>query len=114
MNANAQVYYNVEKPSYSGEVIVALQTAPAAALLVGRNDLWLKSVEQPEAGWSEWELSATTDLLAPVVSPELMQKYRSDPRSKAWLIKLRLPEYWRQVGWPEQCRPLGEDDFECG
>lgn len=23
------------------------------------------------------------------------------------------PNYWRQVGFPPQCRPLGDKDFEC-
>ncbi|MFU8832966.1 MAG: hypothetical protein ACNA7J_12550, partial [Wenzhouxiangella sp.] len=22
-------------------------------------------------------------------------------------------DYWREHGWPEKCRPIGEDDFEC-
>ncbi len=21
--------------------------------------------------------------------------------------------YWQEHGWPDLCRPLGEDDFEC-
>jgi hypothetical protein len=24
-----------------------------------------------------------------------------------------LPEYWRKHGFPAQCRPMGESDFEC-
>jgi hypothetical protein len=24
-----------------------------------------------------------------------------------------LPEYWRKHGFPPQCRPVGESDFEC-
>ena len=24
-----------------------------------------------------------------------------------------LPEYWRKHGFPPQCRPIGEADFEC-
>jgi hypothetical protein len=24
-----------------------------------------------------------------------------------------LPEYWRKHGFPSQCRPIGESDFEC-
>jgi hypothetical protein len=23
-------------------------------------------------------------------------------------------DYWREYGWPDSCRPLGNDDFECG
>jgi len=35
------------------------------------------------------------------------------PRRKAIMIELQLPEYWRKHGFPVQCRPLGDDDFEC-
>jgi tetratricopeptide (TPR) repeat protein len=44
---------------------------------------------------------------------------REDP---AWLTSqgrkqamqhLHLPEYWRKHGFPPQCRPVGESDFEC-
>lgn len=35
------------------------------------------------------------------------------PRSKTYLQAARLPEYWRKVGWPDMCSPIGEDDFEC-
>jgi len=26
----------------------------------------------------------------------------------------RFVAYWREKGWPSLCRPLGDDDFECG
>jgi hypothetical protein len=42
-----------------------------------------------------------------------MHQFRADPSTKAYLIELRLPEYWRKVGWPDICQPIGEDDFEC-
>jgi hypothetical protein len=29
------------------------------------------------------------------------------------MIELGLPEYWREHGFPPQCRPMGHDDFEC-
>ncbi len=36
------------------------------------------------------------------------------PRAKAVIAEVGLPDYWREVGWPTFCRPLGGDDFECG
>jgi TolB-like protein/Flp pilus assembly protein TadD len=40
--------------------------------------------------------------------------YRADPRFKEVLLGLRLPEYWRTSGnWPDMCRPLGDEDFQC-
>lgn len=37
-----------------------------------------------------------------------------DPRIKAKLIEYGFVAYWRKKGWPQGCRPLGDDDFECG
>ena len=32
-----------------------------------------------------------------------------------YVMQAGLVDYWRQSGkWGEMCRPLGEDDFECG
>ena len=30
------------------------------------------------------------------------------------VLELGLVDYWREFGWSEHCRPVGEDDFECG
>jgi TolB-like protein/Tfp pilus assembly protein PilF len=32
---------------------------------------------------------------------------------KAIMDKLGAPAYWRKYGFPPNCRPLGEEDFEC-
>lgn len=37
-----------------------------------------------------------------------------DPRVKAKLVEYGFVDYWREKGWPNVCRPLGADDFECG
>ena len=37
-----------------------------------------------------------------------------DPRFKAKLVEYGFVRYWREKGWPQGCRPLGESDFECG
>lgn len=38
----------------------------------------------------------------------------SDPRYKPMLIDAGLVRYWHARGWPKRCRPVGDDDFECG
>jgi TolB-like protein len=35
------------------------------------------------------------------------------PKVKALLRNVGLVDYWRATGWPDRCRPKGEDDFEC-
>ena len=37
---------------------------------------------------------------------------RSQSR-KRLMQSWHLPEYWRKHGFPPQCRPIGESDFEC-
>ncbi len=32
---------------------------------------------------------------------------------KDHLYRIGLVDFWRDVGWPDFCRPLGDDDFEC-
>ncbi len=39
--------------------------------------------------------------------------FRKSPYFKKLLIKLNFPEFWREFGFPPNCRPLGYDDFEC-
>ncbi len=38
---------------------------------------------------------------------------RRHPRFKPLVTSLGFPGYWRQRGWPEYCRAVGENDFEC-
>ena len=37
-----------------------------------------------------------------------------DSRVKARLVEFGFVAYWRERGWPDGCRPLGDVDFECG
>jgi TolB-like protein len=38
----------------------------------------------------------------------------ADPRIRNLLREYGFVAYWREKGWPALCRPLGDDDFECG
>jgi hypothetical protein len=37
----------------------------------------------------------------------------TDARAHAFLREAGFEAYWREKGWPPQCRPLGDTDFEC-
>jgi TolB-like protein len=91
----------------------ALLYNPSMAFHAGRYDLWLTSLTKARNQWPEWYISPLLDLYSPTGSPERLRRFRSDPRTKAYLEELNLPEYWRQVGWPDICQPVGEDDFVC-
>ena len=42
-----------------------------------------------------------------------MHDVRQLPRFKAFVTELGLVEYWREFGWPDLCRPIGDEDFAC-
>jgi hypothetical protein len=29
------------------------------------------------------------------------------------VVALGLPDYWREFGWPDHCRPVNDSQFEC-
>ena len=43
----------------------------------------------------------------------LFREVRQMDEFKAYMREIGLVEYWRQYGWPDLCRPVGADDFEC-
>ncbi|MGI9221974.1 MAG: winged helix-turn-helix domain-containing protein [Woeseiaceae bacterium] len=58
------------------------------------------------------ELSKSSIRLYAVWYP-LMAEVRQSQGFKELMTDLSLVAYWRAVGWPDQCRPLGAEDFEC-
>ncbi len=80
------------------------------AYVSGNYELWLTMK------WRNPELPFFTTfsrVLAPLVTPEQVKQNLANPRTHELVQALRLPEYWRKVGWPDMCSPVGEDDFEC-
>jgi len=43
----------------------------------------------------------------------VMQETRHLPRFKIFIREIGLVEYWNEFGWPDICRPLDNDNFEC-
>ena len=41
-------------------------------------------------------------------------EFRTTPQFKAIIRQLGAFEYWQARGFPPQCKPVGDDDFECG
>jgi tetratricopeptide (TPR) repeat protein len=44
---------------------------------------------------------------------EAFAPLRKTERFKALARRSGLVDYWRERGWPDLCRPVGADDFEC-
>jgi hypothetical protein len=40
-------------------------------------------------------------------------EFRHTTYFKQFVRNNNLLTYWREAGFPKQCRPVGEDDFEC-
>jgi hypothetical protein len=41
-------------------------------------------------------------------------EFRMTPQFKTIMRQLGVFEYWQVRGFPPQCKPIGDDDFECG
>jgi TolB-like protein len=41
------------------------------------------------------------------------QRYRQSPQFRDYAKKAGFLDYWHEAGFPELCRPVGDDDFEC-
>jgi len=41
-------------------------------------------------------------------------EFRTTPQFKAVISEMGIFEYWKARGFPPQCKPVGDDDFECG
>jgi len=39
---------------------------------------------------------------------------RTTLQLKAIIREVGIFEYWQARGFPPQCKPIGDDDFECG
>ena len=81
------------------------------ARVSGNYELWLAiKWHQPDPP----HFTIFSRVLAPIVTAEQVKQNLAKPRTHELVQALRLPEYWREVGWPDMCRPIGEHDFECG
>lgn len=88
--------------------------SPSVAFHADRYDIWLAAVMESKEEWVEWFISPLLELYSTSAPAEKLNRFRSDPGTKAYLEDLRLPGYWRDVGWPDMCQPIGEVDFSCG
>ena len=61
---------------------------------------------------AEGNLSAGGPALGAIWQPEAAA-LRRDPRMTRLVEKLGLLPVWQEYGWPDLCRPVGDDEFEC-
>ncbi len=68
--------------------------------------LWLQQYDQVSTAW---DFSAALGCQWDVGLP----RFRNSSGFKAILEKLGVPNYWREHGFPPQCRPVGARDYVC-
>ena len=73
----------------------------------GDADLFFRSIAVTQAPQQRY--AASYPLFMPIAAA-----FVGDPRATQLLREYGYEAYWRQRGWPANCRPLDEDDFECG
>ena len=126
----------------TGDRSMALLTAATIPALKGSPSLlWVRALENPDADHSEawreyreWAESANVnlelypDLVAAFGQYEhvhldnvasawmwypVYSRFRESDRFKVLMRKFGFYDLWKARGFPEQCRPIGDDDFEC-
>jgi hypothetical protein len=116
------------------EQLVASWNDPAAALAVVRNSY--PALDNQSSGYqgllrlafgataarlgdSELALTAFEDSMAwspgqlYLIWRPVFRDMRQLPRFKTFMREMGLLDYWQEYGWPDLCRPVGNDDFEC-
>ena len=95
------------------EMLTALDYFPLFAAWAGEDDLWAETFW--DSSWSKyWENGP--GMVAGLTSPVLDGKFRhliSHPETHEKIKVMKLPEYWRENGWPQGCEPIGDDDIKC-
>jgi TolB-like protein len=81
---------------------------------------WAQGQDRPVRSWMNELLAVKAyELLAPfdfgnhwIWLPQ-SEEFRKTPYFRDMLRQHGWLDYWEEKGFPPQCRPLGEDDFEC-
>ncbi|MGB7453776.1 MAG: hypothetical protein WBM36_16765 [Lysobacterales bacterium] len=92
------------------ETFKTLLWVPTLAMLANRPDIFFDLVSDTR---DTTRYTYATEIYNPGLPADETRVVRELPQTKAFLKDVRLPEYWRKVGWPDICSPIGEDDFEC-
>ena len=79
---------------------------PALVAVKGDADLFFKVIGNPRD--RDKRFDTFRQLACPSAAAML-----TDARAHAFLREAGFEAYWREKGWPPQCRPLGDSDFEC-
>jgi hypothetical protein len=86
---------------------------------IAKLDQWLnRQGTDPKWRIDEWIALGAYDRVEPVVDINQIwlpssSGFRKSDYFKPLVNQIGLHRYWREYEFPPQCRPIGEEDFEC-
>jgi TolB-like protein len=75
---------------------------------LGETDVIFTTIDSWFATGDAWQLDTYSMTVMWASRP-----FIADARFKPLVMRLGLVDLWKKQGWPDKCRPKGEDDFEC-
>jgi len=106
----------LEDPVSARAALRKFYADPAYADLGGVTAItrWAAHFDDPELALAALrKANEVSHVLMTAIWGRTWQTVRTDPAFKGFVTDLGLVAYWREAGWPDKCRPLGDDDFEC-
>jgi tetratricopeptide (TPR) repeat protein len=68
----------------------------------------------PEAFFEQVrKIQAVDDTVATLVWTNASSRHRQSSAMTDWAREMNFVALWAERGWPDLCRPVGDDDFEC-
>jgi tetratricopeptide (TPR) repeat protein len=75
--------------------------------------MWAAYFGDPELTMDAIEKYARVNASISTLWYSVMREVRKTPQFKKFVKEKGLVDYWNKFGWPDLCRPVGDDDFVC-
>ena len=75
--------------------------------------VWASYFGKPELAMDVIKKTCRTNSMNIYLWSPTAREFRKTPRFKELVREIGLVDYWKEFGWPDLCRPVGDDDFVC-
>jgi TolB-like protein/Tfp pilus assembly protein PilF len=115
---NAALYAQIDNPAAGlAEVKRRLEDKSLAPLSRLRLTYWRAYFGDAQGALdllqAEYRRSPAATIIPTAMWRPIMRDVRRLPGFKQLVREIGLASFWRSTVWPDLCKPLGEDDFEC-